>query len=279
MKKLIKIIFNLFLVSVLASSCKKEENKIYIEKFTTPVLTHTGGDDSLVLTKLTEGAFAASFSWTNPNFEFTTGVNSQDITYTLQADTTGNGFENYAFDLTSVDNGLSISITQGQLNKWMQPMKLQVEVPHAVQLRVKASVKGSAASVYSNIIPFTITPYLDVAVPVPVDGTLWVTGNAFASGWSNPLGNPYDVSQKFTQVSETLYELTVDFVGGGNFKIIQQPGQWGNQYRPKYSSDVPFTEGDFEQRDADPGWNGPASPGRYKITVDFITGTYKVEPN
>ncbi len=277
MKNIIKL-FYIPVILLVFASCKKEEAKIYLENSTPPVFTHTAGNDTLVLTKLTEKAFAASFDWTNPNFVFTTGVNSQDITYTLQADTTGSSFEDYSFDLTSIDNGLSISITQGQLNKWMLPMGLQVAVPHVIEFRVKATIKSSAAYAYSNVIALTVTPYLDVIVPIPVDGTLWATGNAFASNWSNPLAAPYDVEQKFTKVTETLYELTVNFIGGGNFKLIQQPGQWGNQYRPKYSASVPFSTGDFEQRDADPGWNGPAAAGRYKITVDFVTGKYKVEP-
>lgn len=275
-----KDILRLFYIPMLIMafiSCKKEEHINYLEKSTPPVFTHIAGDTTLVLTKLTEKTFAAKFGWTNPNFEFTTGINSQGVTYTLQADTTGGHFASYAFDLTSVDNDFTLTATQGNLNTWLLPMNLQVDTAHKVELRVKASVKGSAGSAYSNIIPFTITPYLDVKVPVPIDGTLWATGNAFASNWSNPLAAPYDVEQKFTKVTETLYELTVNFIGGGNFKLIQQPGIWGNQYRPAYSSGVPFSTGDFEQRDADPGWDGPAAAGLYKITVDFITGKYKIE--
>ncbi|MFT3682699.1 MAG: SusE domain-containing protein [Ferruginibacter sp.] len=275
-----KNIIKLFCIPVLVMAfvgCKKEETKIFIEKSTPPVFTHTDGEATLVLTKATEKAFAARFDWTNPNFEFTTGVSSQSVTYTVQADTSGKHFEKGSIDLTAIDNNLNVTVTQGDLNKWLLPVHLVVDVPHNIEFRIKAAVKGSASAVYSNIIPLTITPYLDVIVPLPKEGTLWALGSAFASSWDNPLKAPYDVDQKFTKVSETVYELTVNFIGGGNFKFIQKQGEWNTQYRPKYASGVPFATGDFEQKDADPGWDGPAAAGLYKITLDFVTGKYKIE--
>jgi starch-binding outer membrane protein SusE/F len=119
-----------------------------------------------------------------------------------------------------------------------------------------------------------ITPYLDVAVPVPTTNALWATGDAFTSGWSNPLGNPYDVSQKFTRVSNTLYELTVAMPGGGNYKILQDNGRWDTQYHMLAGGT--WSGGDFEKKDADPGFPGPPVAGTYKITLDFITGKYTV---
>jgi hypothetical protein len=276
MKNILKLFCIPLLLMVLAS-CSKKENIDYLEKSTPPVFTHLAGDTTLVLTKLTEKVVAARFGWTNPDFQFTTGVSSQGVTYTIQADTTGKHFTTEAHDLTSVDNDFTLTATQGDFNKWLSPLGLQVDSAHKVELRVKASVKGSAASAYSNIIPFTITPYLDVKVPVPVDGTLWALGSAFASSWDNPMLAPYNSTQQFTKVSDTKYELVVNFVGGGNFKLIQAQGNWDTQYRPAYSSSVPFSSGDFEQKNADPGWDGPAAPGQYKITVDFITGKYKIE--
>jgi starch-binding outer membrane protein SusE/F len=35
--------------------------------------------------------------------------------------------------------------------------------------------------------------------------------------------------------------------------------------------------GEFEKRDADPGFPGPPTAGRYKITVDFQLGVFTSE--
>ena len=102
---------------------------------------------------------------------------------------------------------------------------------------------------------------------------LWVVGNAFASGWSNPLPSPFDVSQKFTKVSDTQYELVVDMLSTGNYKLIQEQGVWGTQYK-KLAGDA--SSGTFEKKDADPGFDAPAVAGKYKLVFDFQAGTYTV---
>jgi hypothetical protein len=75
------------------------------------------------------------------------------------------------------------------------------------------------------------------------------------------------------KVSETLYEGVVAFVGGGNYKMIQENGVWGTQYK-KLAGDA--FSGTLEKKDADPGFDGPSVAGNYKISVDFQAGTYTV---
>jgi hypothetical protein len=111
-------------------------------------------------------------------------------------------------------------------------------------------------------------------VPVPDAGTLWVTGDAYASSWSNPLPTPFDVSQRFTRVSNTLYELVVDMKGGGAYKMIQEQGNWGTQYH--MLSGGTWEGGNINKKDSDPAFPGPPTAGRYKITVDFQLGTFRV---
>ena len=141
-------------------------------------------------------------------------------------------------------------------------------------MRVLASIGSIATSMASNKLVFKVLPYAPPPkVPVPTAGTLWVTGNAFASDWSNPLPSPFDVSQKFTKVSDTQYELVVDMLSSGNYKLIQEQGVWGTQYK-KLTGDA--SSGTFEKKDADPGFDAPAVAGKYKLVFDFQAGTYTV---
>jgi hypothetical protein len=112
-------------------------------------------------------------------------------------------------------------------------------------------------------------------VEPPTAGTLWLVGDAAASGWSNPLPAPYDVSQKFTKISNTLYQLTLSLPGGGGYKLIQQQGDWGSQYHALAAGRT-WSSGDFEKKDAEPGFPGPDVAGTYKITIDFQLGKYTV---
>lgn len=258
-------------------SCEKEENMIYYEGGTAPVLT-ASTTAPLVLTGANAANTALRFSWTNPNYRTTTGVSSLDVSYTLQVDTTGSNFTNPRMQEVTVSKDLSKAFTVKELNALFGGGPLQMNLApgmaHNIEFRLKASTVSGAVPLYSNVIKTVITPYLDVAVALPTTGDLWATGDAFTSGWANPLGNPYDVSQKFTRVSSTKYELVVDMPGNGNYKLLQDNGRWDTQYHMVAGGT--WAAGSFEKKDADPGFSGPPTAGTYKITVDFVTGTYTV---
>lgn len=110
-------------------------------------------------------------------------------------------------------------------------------------------------------------------VAPPTDSTLWITGTAVASNYQNPLPSPYDSIQKFTRLSNTLYELTIAMPGGGDYRLIQKQGDWSTQYHKVSGT---WDTGTFEQNNALPVFDGPPVAGNYKITIDFKVGTYTV---
>src|SRR5215213_900591 len=111
--KLSILLFSSLVFSIL--SCKKEENKIYLESGTPPVLT-ASVTGPLVLLPANAANSAIRFSWTNPNYRLTTGVSSHDVTYTLQVDTTGAGFKNPRIQEVSIAKDLSKDFTVKELN-------------------------------------------------------------------------------------------------------------------------------------------------------------------
>lgn len=265
------LVFLSFLL-VLAS-CKKDENKIYYESGTAPVLTlNTTGSTTLVQPNAANGF--VSLGWTNPAYRFTTGISSQDVNYILQIDTTGANFTNPNKQEVSISKGLGVNYTVKDFNQLLGKMNLTENMPHNIEMRIKATLGNGSVPLYSNVVKMTVTPYLDVAVPLPTNGTLWITGDAAPSGWSNPLGNPYDVSQKFTKVSSTVYEVVMTMPGGGGYKVIQQQGNWDTQYHALAGGT--WEGGDFEMKNADPTFPGPPSAGTYKVTMNFKTGKYSV---
>jgi hypothetical protein len=152
-------------------------------------------------------------------------------------------------------------------------MNLNEDVPHNLEMRLRSTLGNGSVPLYSNTTKLTVTPYLDVAVPIPTTGTLWIVGDATKNGWDNPVKAPYDISQKFTKVSNTLYELVVDLPGGGNYKVLQDNGRWDTQYHMITGT---WESGSFEKKDSDPGFPGPPTAGTYKITLNFKSGKYTV---
>lgn len=254
-------------------ACKKDENKIYYEGGTAPVLT-ASSTTPLVLNRANAANNAIRLSWTNPAYRFTTGISSQDVNYVLEVDKAGQNFRSAVKQEVSVAKDLGVTWTVADLNGILTKMDLPENVAHELELRVRSSISGGAVPLYSNVIKLTVTPYLDVAVPVPANGNLWMTGDAAPSGWSNPLGGTAETAQKFTKVSTTLYELTIALPGGGNYKLLQDNGNWGTQYHMLTGGN--WESGSFEMRDADPGFPGPPTAGTYKLSFNFKTGRYTV---
>lgn len=266
--------FLFFLLTTLVWSCDKDENKIYFEGGTAPVLA--ANKTVLALSFATAADEAVTFSWTNPNYQFTTGISSQNVSYVLEIDTTGANFTNPNKKALAISQDLSQTISVATFNDYLlNQLVLKPAKPHNLDIRIKSTLINSSVPLYSNVLNFTVTPYaIPPKVKPPTDGTLWIIGSAVAGGWDNPIKAPFDVTQKFTRVSETLYELTVPLIAGGGYKLIQTNGVWGTQYHALDGTVV--TGGDFEMKDSDPQFPAPAASGTYKITIDFQRGKYTV---
>jgi len=273
MKKIIQSLVYVSLAIVFFAACEKDEAKDTYINGTAPVLSATS-KDSIALNFLTEDNLGVTFNWTNPNYKFASGGSSQNVNYTLEIDTSGANFKGAKKKSISISKDLSVAYTQKAFNIAISDLNVKPGKVARIEVRLIATLGAAPTELISNLLAFKVLPYAPPPkVPVPTAGTLWVTGNAFASGWANPLGSPFTVSQKLAKVSETLYEGVVAFIGGGNYKMIQENGVWGTQYK-KLTGDA--FAGTLEKKDADPGFDGPATPGNYKISVDFQAGTYTV---
>ncbi len=281
-----KNIFKLFLGTLVSSmfyvSCEKDEHRTIFEGGTPPVLTApTSGP--MVLDIANKDDEAIKFNWTNPEYQFNTGISSQDVTYTLQFDVQGANFGSPNIQERAIANELEVTLTVGELNGFLSRMELNAGTPYNMEIRIKATLVNGSVPLYSNVLAITITPYLDFAVEPPgtaaqnyLDGELWMVGDAVASGWSNPLPPPYDVTQKFSRVTPTdvlHYEAMITFNPAGGYKLIQQQGVWSTQYHA-LDGTAKLT-GDFEKKDSDPQFPSPGA-GLYKVEINFQTGKYKL---
>jgi len=272
MKKIFQQLTIAISAMAIFASCSKEEDREIFLGGKAPVLS-ASVSGTIPLGFATENNAAVKFSWTNPDYDFASGISSQDVNYTLEIDVSGKSFNSPNKKAVSISKELSVSYTQKEFNIILSDLQLKLNAPAAVDVRIIASLGASATSLASNVMKFNVTPFAPPPkVPVPTAGTLWIIGDAVASSWNNPLPSPFDATQKFTKVSETLYELVANFVGGGAYKLIQENGVWGTQYHMVEGN---ANGGTFEKKDADPAFVGPTA-GRYKISVDFQTGKFTV---
>lgn len=115
---------------------------------------------------------------------------------------------------------------------------------------------------------FTVTPVANAISP-----DLYITGDATAGGWVNdPPAN-----QKFTRLSNAVFEITMSFEPGKYYKFLSSSGNWQPQFGG--SSATGGTLGANYGGGTDPSAiPTPNSAGNYKIHVNFLTMTYAIIP-
>jgi len=277
MKNILKLLAGIILVSFFFLACKKQISQIQYLGGTPPVLT-ASSTAPLVLSPVNATTTQAlTLSWTNPNYQFTTGLNSQDVAYTLQVDTVGSNFKDVSETVIAKD--LSVALTVDALNKILLALNVTPGSVSNVELRIKANLVNSTATLYSNVIKLTATSYLSAAVtppgtaPLYADGKLYLVGSATAGGWNNPVPLP---TQQFTRIDATHYTITATLSGGQEYLLLPVNGDWGVKYGNSCGSNsCNSNTGDSFKMGGD-NIKGPTAGGTYTISVNFITGKFTV---
>ena len=258
---------------VVISSCKKDQVKDYLETRYPPTLTASTSDLSLSFADAAKEAL--KLTWTNPNYQFTTGASSQDVSYKVEIDIAGNNFTNPQKQTVSVSKDLSISFPVATFNDYMlNQLQLKPGIEANLEIRVISSLgTNGAASLISNVIAVTATPYaIPSKVKLPKNYELFIVGNATDWGWNNPVPVPL---QQFTSIDSTLYEITIPLIGSNSYTFLPVNGDWGTKYSIKTKNDpAEVNGGDFQLGGED--ILAPAASGSYKITVDFQRGKFTV---
>lgn len=278
MKNILKQLFFLSLLAVIFASCKKDEHKVYFNGGTSPVLTTSVTTANLPLSYSNKDNEALKLSWTNPNYQFNTGISSQDVSYQIEIDTTGANFTNPNKQTVSVSKDLSRTFLVSEFNGFLlNQLQLDTSVSHNIEIRVKSSLTNSSVVLYSNVLKYTVVPYpIPPVVAQPSTGHLYIVGNATpggdATGWNNPVPLP---SQEFVKIDALHFEITISLIGGKEYLFIPLNGDWGHKFACKKTADQSPDGGDFGL-DLSDNFPGPVASGNYKIEVDFQRGKYTV---
>lgn len=278
MKRIIIACSSLLALALVMPGCEKDENRIFFEGGTEPVLTASTTAANLQPPPADESVQAIAFNWTNPEYQFTTGISSQDVTYSLEFDTAGANFNSGAKFETTIARDLSKSYTVAELNNILgNGMRLTPRRQYRIEARVVSTLGQNAVPLISNVVTFTATPYPPPPkVPIPVTGRLYIVGNATPGGWNNPVPTP---AQEFTKLSETEFEITLPLGGAGTFYLfLPENGSWASKYAvPNNGAPGIANGGEFRfYASGGQDFPAPATPGNYKISVDFQDGQFTV---
>jgi hypothetical protein len=262
-----------FAIAIIAG-CKKDEQKVNFLGGTAPVLT-ASVSGVIPLSYATAANTALTLSWTNPDYQLSTGVSSLDVTYLVEIDTAGANFTNPARQSITIGKDLSLTLTQSQLNDYLlNQLNLKHDVEHDIEIRVTSQLTASSVPLQSNVLSFKATPYaIPPKVNPPSSGQLFLVGSATAGGWNNPVPVP---SQQFTQVNETEYTITIHLTGGQEYLFLPVNGDWSHKYAVKDKTVAGLNVGGDFGADLNDNFPGPAADGTYTIDVDFQRGKFTV---
>ena len=262
---------------MILAGCHKDEKKIFFEGGTAPVLT-ANKTSTIPLSFANKDQEAIKLTWTNPDYKFTTGLSAQNVNYLIEIDTTGSNFSNPQKQTIAVSSELTKSFNQGEFNDFLlNQLILKPGQPHNLEIRVRSFLGTNAVPMSSNVLKYVVTPYaIPPKVNPPSTGKLFITGSATPASWQCGCGEAELASQKFTQVSPTLYVLnSIALTGGGSYLLLPQYGSWSAKYGGVGSNNTNNVDGDdFKENGGD--LLAPPASGNYKIEVDFQRGKFKL---
>lgn len=275
MKNYLKALVLIAVSAMGFAGCQKDENRNFFLGGKNPVLA--ANKSSVALSPTTEADQAIAFTWTNPDYEFSTGLSSQDVQYTLEMDVNA-AFTSPSKYVTTISKDMVKSFTVLELNNILgNTMVLEFGKEHTINARILSSLKyeGSTNAVLaSNTVTFKATPYAPPpAVTPPSTGKLVLVGNGSPGGWDNNANN----TQVFTQRSPTLYDITINLVANGSVLFLPVPGSWDVKYGWDGSNNANNVTGDKLALGGG-DIKVPATSGSYKITVNFQTGRFTITP-
>lgn len=245
-------LFFIALAPLVLWSCKKEENKVYLENGASPTLTLSSG--TVTLAKATGSSNALKAAWSASEFGYPAA-----ILYTLQFDKTGGNFAT-PYEV-SIGTDRAKDFTQLELNTIFLGTGNTADQPGGIIMRVKAVLSGtSVAAVYSNTVAITGTPY---SLEPP---SLYIPG-AY-QGW-----DPASATRiwAYTQSTPKKFDGYVYFDDPSKleFKITTKP-DWSVNYGDGGGGNLAANGSNF----------AVGSVGLYRIQVDLTTspGTYIITP-
>ena len=155
--KYLKYIVLSGLVGIAFWACKEDELRPIIHYNGSAVITAPAAGTVIELKEATAADNLPAFTWTPADFGF-----SAATTYQLVLDKAGNNFAEPT--TVGASTGLSLVVTQGDLNTILLAKGLEGETPTDLELRIIATVNSDAAALVSEGVAVTVIPYTTTIV-------------------------------------------------------------------------------------------------------------------
>lgn len=273
MKRISQFLLIAFAGVVLLSSCEKADSLAQYADATAPVLSASA--TTVAPLPADSNKVVLTLNWTDPG-------HAQDKSlykYYIEIDSATRGFSQATrIDVTVDKDKRTYAFTGKELNTILLSYGFAFNVAYDIDVRVVSSYGNNNEQKKSNTVKIKTTPYkIPPKVELPSTGSLYIIGSATQGDWNNPVPVP---SQEFERINETTFGGIFRLNGGESYLLLPVNGSWDQKYAIA-NNQTPGVdiEGTFFYSTG-PGndFKAPSATGFYKITVDFQTGRYKLEP-
>jgi len=225
-----------------------------------PVLIDTIDNQNAILLKQNESMTWDTLTW-NPAVLF----EGQGLVthYAIQMDEQGNNFASLFEIESSTTTDTSIVITVGNLNAKLLENGFSPLDTIDLELRVKAFVHPDLDSVYSDVYPFTVTTYKDIAVP----DELYIFGDATAVGWGA------DTSLAMLKDDGKFIKYAY-LENDKKFRFLKAQNTDDNTYNA--GSLITLSDNVEKAGDEEKNFLFTGATGWYRIEADYLTSTLNI---
>ena len=226
-----------------------------------PVVTNGVDDTTAVLLKANEEVAWDTLSWNAAVLYEGQGLITH---YSVEIDEQGNSFAS-SFEIeSSTTSETEIIITVGNLNTKLLANGYSPAETYDLELKIKARVHDDLDSVYSAVIPFTVTTYLDI--PVPEE--LYLFGDATTVGWGAD-------TSLMTYKDGDEFVIFTYFENNKKFRFLKAQNTEDNTYNSNSLVNLPGNV--TSAGDTDKNFLFTGTTGWYKIAADYVTSTLTID--
>lgn len=275
MKHIFKIIGIFLLATTLVVSCtKKEEANPYYNDGTAPMLSASA---STIAPQAPDSSkTVVTFSWTNPMYS----TDTSKTMYVLEVDSSGRNFTNSV--KTNLTGKRTMSLTAKELNAILVGFGFNFNVAYDLDVRVTSYTGNGNEMKMSNVVKVKASAYkIPPKVELPVDGRLFIVGDASTFGWSN--SSTVNVAEEFSKIDETTWAGIFDLSASGSYLILPIKGAWSTKFALEDDNVAGVRDGgDFKYYgngvSGGSNFKTVATAGKYLVTLNFQTGKFSVVP-
>lgn len=186
-----------------------------------------------------------------------------EVTYILQVDRQGAGFENALDVATSTTT--TIEVRGDVLNRRAIARGVLPGEAGALEFRIRATSSRGLPALNGQASVINVTPYATLEVL----RNLFLVGDATKAGWENNNQNPALFRDP---ANDDLYVYT-GFFRAGAFKLLERLGEWRPQWGTNDGTTIAVNDGDNE-----PDVITVATAGYYTFTVNLSDNSFSLVP-